>query len=699
MRLTLRTVLAFLDDVLEPGDAREIGQKINQSKEAVALVAQIRESIRRRRIGAPELAGPGSGPDPNIVSEYLENVLLPGQVVELEQLCRRSELHLAEVAACHKILTMVMGQPMVVSDELRERMSALGATREVPAPTLSPRPVPQMTSGMGSPIVEKFGDGLPEYLTKSRGSGRFWTVLAVLLMAGAWVGLIVSDESIWSRGNSEALVKNEKVGNSFQEESPEVAVIAAATPGKTHQAAAGDNPQAPVSPKPVSVNPPPPAENVVVRSEIPEPITSEPLAPAPKLMAAETEDPTLPGQIAKVETPNSSSPLPVDEKSKTGMNTPLLKGTLCTILPPEELNLILKAGAERWLTTRGGSLKSGDEFAVPKPFTGQLTFLDDLTVTLLGDSRIALLPPVEGVDLRFAINRGRVLMTRPPTSIHPRTVEILIGQQTWKIPFTQLGTELAVQVVLPQPEGRLLPGEKEASQGGLAVTNGNLQLHFQDRPSIELDNADGWLEWSETTGIAQVPKVIPAWTRPNETLVTPAKKQMTKAFEREFMEDVLNSIAPVVDDRRAIISEFATETMALTSHYLEIIPALASDHEETRITAIISLRQWIAEDPERAEILRDDMERQLRPELVELVINLLWGYSRKDAQSAETSLALVKLLGNEELSVRELAHFHVARLSSRNYGYHAQAPLAERNAAISRWEEFVTREKSLVQPE
>ena len=121
MRLTLRTLLAYLDDVLEPNEAREIGQKINESQEAAELVAQVRESIRRRRIGAPELSGPGSGPDPNIVSEYLENVLAPGQVVEFEQLCRQSELHLAEVAACHKILTMVMGQPIDVSDDLRER--------------------------------------------------------------------------------------------------------------------------------------------------------------------------------------------------------------------------------------------------------------------------------------------------------------------------------------------------------------------------------------------------------------------------------------------------------------------------------------------------------------------------------------------------------------------------------------------------
>ena len=62
MRLTLRTILAYLDDQLEPIQAREIGERISQSKEASALVTRIKEVIRRRRVGAPELAGPGSGP-------------------------------------------------------------------------------------------------------------------------------------------------------------------------------------------------------------------------------------------------------------------------------------------------------------------------------------------------------------------------------------------------------------------------------------------------------------------------------------------------------------------------------------------------------------------------------------------------------------------------------------------------------------
>src|SRR5215212_6653857 len=122
MRLTLRTLLAYLDDVLDPVDKEELAHKIESSEFAEDLVHRTRDTVRRLRLSAPQVIGTGMGLDPNSVAEYLDNVMPPDAVGDFERICLESDVHLAEAAACHHVLTMILGQPADVDPIARQRM-------------------------------------------------------------------------------------------------------------------------------------------------------------------------------------------------------------------------------------------------------------------------------------------------------------------------------------------------------------------------------------------------------------------------------------------------------------------------------------------------------------------------------------------------------------------------------------------------
>jgi hypothetical protein len=146
MRLTLRTLIAWLDDTLSPNEVRTIGQQVAESPFAKELVERLQRVTRQRRLTYPGDLGT-EATDPNLVAGYLDNELNSEQVAEFERRCLTSDVHLAEVASVHQVLSLI-GQKAKVPSDARLRMYRLVRGRETtkPVPGQAPAPAPVVAS-------------------------------------------------------------------------------------------------------------------------------------------------------------------------------------------------------------------------------------------------------------------------------------------------------------------------------------------------------------------------------------------------------------------------------------------------------------------------------------------------------------------------------------------------------------------------
>jgi len=125
MRLTLRTLLAWIDEVLAADEHRHLGEKVAASEVAPRLVDRIASVVSSPALSAPPPTGRGLADDPNTAAEFLDNVLEPVRLEGFERVCIESDAHLADVAGCHRILAEVVRDPACVEPLEPARLRAV----------------------------------------------------------------------------------------------------------------------------------------------------------------------------------------------------------------------------------------------------------------------------------------------------------------------------------------------------------------------------------------------------------------------------------------------------------------------------------------------------------------------------------------------------------------------------------------------
>jgi len=325
VRLTLRTLLAYLDDTLEPLEIKTIGQKVAESETAQELIARIKQVTRRRRITTPPATGPNAF-DPNTVAEYLDNVLPPEQVAEVEKLCLESDVHLAEVASCHQILTLVLGEPAVVPPKAKERMYALVRGREaIPFRKATGSHASAPSSSEDADADEMFLLGLPFY---RRGSWLRWALPLAAVLLFAIVGIALWQLIREQPGPSGPVVQNQKSSTEVATRpQPERNDERKAVPPENKNTPAGQ-PAAP-SPTPPQPSPPPPPDpkQATPPAKTPQVVPSSPPGGAPAEAKTDTAPST--GKLEKApasarETPPSNERVVIGQYRVSDFSLPSL---------------------------------------------------------------------------------------------------------------------------------------------------------------------------------------------------------------------------------------------------------------------------------------------------------------------------------------------------------------------------------------
>jgi hypothetical protein len=191
---------------------------------------------------------------------------------------------------------------------------------------------------------------------------------------------------------------------------------------------------------------------------------------------------------------------------------------------------------------------------------------------------------------------------------------------------------------------------------------------------------------------------IPVWLDPEIRPLT-SQKIWAQKMEEEYKLDlpVQNQIGPIAEtDKRNTIATYSTKTLAMIDEIPVLVRVLTSPHVEAREAAITGLREWMMMTPDNAPRLEEEVSRVFRDQEAPIVVKLLWGLTEKEARNEADSMQVVEWLNNDNIAIRELAFMEAFRLANRDFQYRPQNPEKQREAAIMRFRELVSRNKGLV---
>ena len=661
-QLTLRTLLAYIDDTLEPAMARQLGAKVAESEVAKDLIEKIKKVTRRRGLKAPSASADDDGvSDPNTVAEYLSNSLDSEQVTRLEETCLQSDAHLAEVAACHQILTLLLTEPVQVPPQARQRMYKL-----VPAPASTPHRRPRKAQPVGGVVPEP-----PERETDDAdttfllGLGRY-SGASVMKRAAAVAAIVVLCGCL-------------------------AFAVIMALPGHPPEPPEADRHSYTSNQTPA---PPPPV------------IPSSPKDPDPK--------PLVPPVKQKDMTEPKVEPPPIPKKG----NEDLVK----RVAPPraervaigkvESVNVIVLTRAEdgpSWLrldpADEAGVTSSDPVLCLPG-FKADVNLDSGVKVHLWGnapdpfgrllESRVRFHVPErklddkgEDFDADITLLAGRIYLKS--TKVTGSRVRVRFAGQVWDVTLPDAKAEVVIEVITSFD-----PGTPFLREGGAlprvevraAVLGGTAGIAMPERfksfPKIAAANG---LAWDSKTGALLEPKPIEmgnAYFERFPLLASEHGKAVQKALSemagrlkdrtgiKLMLAEILTEPADPSRSAAAMLSIHAQAAIAFgpaAGDELKPLVDLLNDEMKSyaRLATVNALAAWIAQAPGNTALLGDVLTAKLRNEQdPEIILRLLRGYASPAKLDSKDLDRLMDLLNHGSVAVRELALWNLVTIVDPN---------------------------------
>ena len=698
MRLTLRTLLAYLDEILEPADAAALGKKIEESEFATTLMHRTRDVTRRLRLGAPKIEGRGMGLDPNTVAEYLDNTLPAERVPDFEKVCLESDVHLAEVASAHQILALVLGEPAEFESRSRERMYALASVGEkptVPAENGKAAPAAVVTTTGERPARSKKRKKrrqpeVPDYLRESSKPrrNRLWiaAALAVLVLAaGGILALKAMAPDTWRRLTGQQVAVNDAADSG--------ADAAAAT----NVEAEGQTPAE--------------GSDAKGRKQSPPEDLTEPSAAAEgedEASAGKSGKPTQPpatedGEDADAPFPPLPDEAPAEQSSPKARSDATDKGdqssaksarvkraatsgeVIGRLISDHDVLLRWNGEQEAWVRVPGReSIHAGDRLLALPSYQPSIALGAGVTVQLMGGALVELEAPDSDGAPEIRVDDGRViLMTVAKPDVF---VRLQAGDSQSTAAFGRDDATLAIEVARDLPEGA--DPEKQT-----AVALVNLYVAAGEMTIVTPDGGPEKIKAPGHRNLNSGPRAVrdselPAWIKSNE--LSPIEKRAKIAVDEHLAagEPVSQTLRDLLTGKRMENSLLALRSLALMDDFEPLVPVFNEDapNQKNAWTPLIeSLRAAMMRGPATAAKVREAFQAQRGEEQGAALYRMLWGYDRQQLQDG-ADRELVDYLSHKDLDFRVLSFWNLHHLTGWQFPYRPEYPEAKRRSGVAAWQ-------------